>query len=319
MSIHQPFKPAWWLPGPHLQTLWTSFVGRKIKLVVHSERLELPDGDFLDLSWVGENKGPIVCVLHGLNGSIESSYAQGILQAISKRGWRAVLMHFRGCSGVPNRLPRSYHAGETGDLATLIHTLMHREPGVSIAAIGYSLGGNVLLKWLGETGLHNPLKAAIAVSVPFDLAKTADHLKKGFSRVYQWKLLRELNHAYRKKWHALKTSLMPMPLQFPTFCAFDHAVTAPLHGFESAKHYYKLSSSRQYLAGIKTPTLILHARNDPFTTERSLPTVDEISDQVVLEFTEKGGHVGFITGRYPWNPIYWLEDRILNYLESVFN
>ena len=304
-TINTLFKPAWWLPGPHLQTLWTSLVRRSIKLNARLERLELSDGDFLDLSWVGENKGPIVCVLHGLNGSVESSYAQGMLQAISKRGWRAVLMHFRGCSGVPNRLPRSYHAGETGDLATLIQTLMHREPGIPIAAIGYSLGGNVLLKWLGETGVHNPLQAAIAVSVPFDLAKTADRLKRGFSKIYQWKLLRELN----RKHHSKHT----------TFWAFDHYVTAPVHGFESAQHYYKLSSSRQYLGAIKTPTLILHARNDPFTTERSLPNMNEVSDQVVLEFTEKGGHVGFIAGRYPWSPVYWLEDRIVNYLEAVFN
>ncbi len=302
--MHKSFKPAWWLPGPHLQTLGATLIRRKIKLDIQSERLELPEGDFVDLSWVGQNKGPIVCVLHGLNGSVESSYAQGILQAISKRGWRAVLMHFRGCSGVPNRLARSYHAGETGDLATLIHTLMHREPGVPITAIGYSLGGNVLLKWLGETGIHNPLKAAIAVSVPFDLAKTADRLKKGFSSVYQWKLLRELNRKHHSK--------------HPTFWAFDHCVTAPVHGFESAQHYYKLSSSRQYLASIKTATLILHARNDPFTTECALPTVGEVSDQVVLEFTEKGGHVGFVAGRYPWNPVYWLEDRIINYLEAVF-
>ncbi len=302
MSRHHPFKPAWWLPGPHLQTLWPSLIRRKILLDVCSERLELADGDFLDLCWVGKHQGPIVCVLHGLNGGIESCYVQGILRAINRQGWRGVLMHFRGCSGVPNRLARSYHAGETGDLATVIQELMHREPGVPLAAIGYSLGGNVLLKWLGESGIHNPLKAAVAVSVPFDLAKTADRLKKGFSKIYQWKLLRTLNRKYCTRYR--------------TFWDFDHEVTAPLHGFKSVQHYYKLSSSRQYLGKIQKPTLIVQALNDPFTMESALPRVEEVSDQVILESTKQGGHVGFVAGTYPWKPHYWLEHRIMNYLQE---
>ncbi len=300
--MNQPFKPAWWLPGPHLQTLWTALIRRKIRLCLRPERLELPDGDFLDLVWVGNYQGPIVCVLHGLNGSLYSSYIQGILQAISQRGWRALLIHFRGCSGVPNRLARRYHAGETGDLQTIVQTLLQREPNVPLAAIGYSLGGNVLLKWLGESGAQNPLKAAVAVSIPFDLAKSADRLTQGFSKLYQWKLLRTLNGLHGT---ACKT-----------FWEFDDCVTAPLHGFEDVHHYYRSSSSRQYLAGIKTPTLILHARNDPFSTESSLPTKNEVSDQVRLELTAGGGHVGFISGSCPWKPKYWLEHRILHYLEG---
>ncbi|HQW57936.1 MAG TPA: hydrolase [Gammaproteobacteria bacterium] len=320
--MHNSFKPAWWLRNPHLQTLWAALLRPKIKLSICSERLELADGDFLDFACVGNGSGPRVLILHGLNGSIDSPYARGILQAINNRGWRGIFMHFRGCSGEPNRLAQSYHSGETRDLQTVITELIHREPNSPLFAIGYSLGGNVLLKWLGETGesgIENSLKAAVAVSIPFELAKTAAHLKTGFSRLYQWHLLRELSASYHRKFKDL-----PKPFairnvdvtQLKTFWEFDNAITAPLHGFKSADDYYEKSSSRQYLAKIKTPTLILHARNDPFTTLNALPEVHEVSKHVSLELSENGGHVGFVSGKYPWKPVYWLEDRIMDYLES---
>ncbi|MBP9763692.1 MAG: hydrolase [Gammaproteobacteria bacterium] len=320
--MHNSFKPAWWLRNPHLQTLWAALLRPKIKLSIRSERLELADGDFLDLAWVGGGFGPRVLILHGLNGNIGSPYARGILQAINNRGWRGVFMHFRGCSGEPNRLAQSYHSGETRDLQAVITELIHREPNSPLFAIGYSLGGNVLLKWLGEIGESNvdsPLKAAVAVSIPFELAKTAEHLKTGFSRLYQWHLLRELSAYHHRKFKDL-----PKPsainhvdvTQLKTFWEFDNAITAPLHGFKNADDYYEKSSSRQYLAKIKTPTLILHARNDPFTTLNALPEVHEVSKHVSLEFSEDGGHVGFVSGKYPWKPIYWLEERIMDYLES---
>src|SRR5580704_6495536 len=163
------FKPAWWLPNSHLQTLWPAIFRSNIKKVaLERERLELPDGDFIDLDWLDRQKtGPLILILHGFEGSIESHYAKGMLCSINQQGWRGVFMHFRGCSGEPNRLPRGYHSGETNDLHYVIQILQQREPDIDLAAIGYSLGGNVLLKWLGETGLENPLKAAIAISVPF--------------------------------------------------------------------------------------------------------------------------------------------------------
>ncbi len=231
-------------------------------------------------------------------------------------------MHFRGCSGEPNRLAQSYHSGETRDLQTVITELIHREPHSPLFAIGYSLGGNVLLKWLGETGesgRENPLKAAVAVSIPFELAKTAEHLKTGFSRIYQWHLLHSLSISHMRKFKYLPKPIAIRdikPTALKTFWEFDDAITAPLHGFKNADDYYEKSSSRQYLVKIKTPTLILHALNDPFTTLSALPTIDEISSQVSLEFSEHGGHVGFISGRYPWKPVYWLEKRIMSYLQS---
>ncbi|HXH55427.1 MAG TPA: hydrolase [Gammaproteobacteria bacterium] len=320
--MRNAFKPAWWLRNPHLQTLWAALLRPKIKLSIRPERLELEDGDFLDLAWVGRGFGPLVLILHGLNGSINSPYARGILQAINNRGWRGVLMHFRGCSGEPNRFAHSYHSGETRDLQAVITELIHREPNSPLFAIGYSLGGNVLLKWLGEIGesdIKNSLKAAVAVSIPFELAKTAEHLKTGFSRLYQWHLLRELS-----AFHHRKFKVLPKPFainkvdvtKLKTFWEFDHAITAPLHGFKSADDYYEKSSSRQYLAKIKTPTLILHALNDPFTTLNALPEAHEVSSHVSLELSEHGGHVGFISGGYPWKPVYWLENRIMDYLTS---
>lgn len=309
------FKPAWWCPGPHSQTLWSRLARYTPDVTLRRERLELPDGDFIDLDWVEGGSGPIVIVLHGLEGSSDSPYARGILRAFERRGWRGVLMHFRGCSGEPNRLARSYHSGDTGDLAYLVDTLRRREPDTALATVGFSLGGNVLLKWLGKTGKQAPLSAAVAVSVPFVLSNAAERLRHGFSRVYQWQLLRSL-----KKTVAKKSRRMELPLGIPnlavlkTFRDFDEHVTAPLHGFDGADHYYTVSSSRQYLKGITVPTLMLQARDDPFMTEDAIPRRDELSEVVTLEVSPRGGHVGFVAGVWPWRPRYWLEERIPEYL-----
>jgi len=191
MNANTSFKSAWWLNNPHLQTLWPALLRQPIKnLMLTRERFELPDGDFVDLEWSGEGEKPLVLILHGLEGSIESHYAKGMILALNQQGWRAVFMHFRSCSGEPNRLPRSYHSGDTGDLDVIVRALRAREPRVPLAAIGFSLGGNVLLKWLGETGENNPLVAATAISVPFELHKTITRINQGFSRIYQKHLLR---------------------------------------------------------------------------------------------------------------------------------
>ena len=288
---------------------------RSPRLSFQRERLELPDGDFIDLDWTENNNGPIVIVLHGLEGSSASPYARGLLRAMENRGWRGVVMHFRGCSGAPNRLARSYHSGDTGDLAYLIEVLRRREPRTPLATVGFSLGGNVLLKWLGKSGERAPLCAAVAVSVPYVLHCAADRLQQGFSQVYQWQLMRSLRRTV-----AEKRKRMQMPLKIydlsalKNFRDFDEHVTAPLHGFTSAEHYYTASSSRQYLNGIAVPTLLLHARDDPFMTEAAIPRDDELSETVTLELSAHGGHVGFVAGTWPWQPRYWLEERIPAYL-----
>jgi predicted alpha/beta-fold hydrolase len=224
-------------------------------------------------------------------------------------------MHFRGCSGEPNRLARGYHSGETEDLAFVAETLQRREPKTLLAAVGYSLGGNVLLKWLGEIGGRAALAAAVAVSVPFDLKHCALRLESGFSRLYQWKLLHSLRHNTARKF-----SYIPCPVSLDgldrtkTFHAFDALVTAPLHSFASADDYYTRSSSRQYLHNIGVPTLILQALDDPFMTPEVIPEPDDLSPTVTLELSEHGGHVGFVEGNWPWRPKYWLEKRIPGYL-----
>lgn len=310
------FKPAWWLPGSHLQTLWPALLRRKKILPIRNERLELPDGDFLDLCWVGEGSGPLVLVLHGLNGSINSHYVNGLLHMFLQRGWRAILMHFRGCSNEPNRLARSYHSGETGDLNMVITELFRREPSLELYVVGYSLGGNVLLKALGTDAINKSIKAAVAVSVPFELNKTADFMSKGMSRFYQMHLVKGLIAQYKRKFKTTKSLLDTDVDKLRTFWKFDNDVTAPLHGFKDAADYYKRSSSRQYLINIKIPTLIIHAKNDPFTPINSLPQAHEISNQVTLELLESGGHVGFVTGLYPWRSTYWLEQKIFNFLNE---
>ncbi len=313
------FKPAWWCPGPHSQTLWARLARYAPDVALWRERLELPDGDFIDLDWVEGGGGPIVIVLHGLEGSSDSPYARGILRAVERRGWRGVVMHFRGCSGEPNRLARSYHSGDTGDLAYLVDTLRRREPGTPLATVGVSLGGNVLLKWLGKNGKQVPLRAAVAVSVPFVLGDAAERLQHGFSRVYQWQLLRSLRNNVTEKSRRMKLPLRVQDLNaLKSFRDFDEHVTAPLHGFDSADHYYTVSSSRQYLKGIAVPTLVLHARDDPFMSEAAIPRGDELSETVTLELSPRGGHVGFVAGRWPWRPRYWLEERIPEYLEKYF-
>lgn len=319
IMIKNQFMPAWWFRSSHLQTIYPVVCRRSVNLNLERERLELPDGDFIDLDWLyKDKKAPLVLILHGLEGSIESHYAKGILLKLASRGWRGVFMHFRGCSGEPNRLPRDYHSGETTDVIYVVNKLLEREPHVQLAAIGYSLGGNVLLKWLGETNEHNPLKAAVAISVPFELHKAAKHIRQGFAKFYQWYFIKCLRQRLSQKFKAYPTFLDPDILyQVNTMIDFDNQITAPLHGFANADEYYSTASSRQYLHSICVPTLILHAKDDPFMTEDVIPDQKEISPKVQLEVTDYGGHVGFVYG-YPWRPQFWLEERIPDFLQEIF-
>lgn len=318
--ITSSFKPAWWLPGPHAQTLFPFIARRRLTVTTQRERLTLPDADFLDLDWAldAPAQAPLVLVLHGLEGSLRSHYAAGLLQSLNKAGLRAVLMHFRGCSGEPNRLPRSYHSGETADLEWVVTQLRQREPDTALAAVGFSLGGNVLLKWLGESGPQARLDAAVAVSVPFSLAIAADRLDRGLSQIYQAYLLHKLRRSLRAK-----QALLSLPIELPeshrldSFRRFDDAVTAPLHGFAGVDDYYARASSRPFLKNITCPTLILQAQDDPFMTPEILPEPAELAASVRMELSLTGGHVGFISGQLG-QPEYWLEQRIPAFLCEQF-
>jgi hypothetical protein len=283
--------------------------------------LELPDGDFLDLDWAQQDTGPIVLILHGLEGSSDSGYARGLLQAVAARGWQGVVLHFRGCSGEPNRLAPSYNAGHTSDLAYVIDWLRCREPVTPLACVGYSLGGNALLKWLGETGAAAPVQAAVAVSVPFLLELATCRMNQGFSRFYQTYLLYHLRASYRGKSHL--QAQLPVPVKemakLRDFYSFDDQVTAPLHGYADAPDYYTRASCRQYLKTVRVPTLILHALDDPFMLPEVVPAAEELSATTTLELSPYGGHVGFVTGSWPWQAVYWLERRIPLFLAEYLD
>jgi predicted alpha/beta-fold hydrolase len=327
MLMTTTFKPAWWLPGAHLQTLWASFLRAPLQLARDRERLWLEDGDFIDLDWHGPHTAevPLVLLLHGLTGSSNSHYILGQQQALAAQGWASVALNWRGCSGEPNLLPRSYHSGVSDDLATVIQHLQAVRPLAPLYAVGYSLGGNVLLKYLGESGERSGLQAAVAVSVPFRLDHCADRIDLGFSRVYQAHFMRELRaHMQDKKQHFRSNNQQPHlaaleqlgPLdKMRTFWDFDGQVTAPLHGYADADDYYRRVSSRYFLPEIKVPTLLIHAADDPVVFRHSVPEPSELASTTQLELHAHGGHVGFIDGP-PGKPGLYLERRIPQWLFS---
>ena len=322
--ITSQFKPAWWLPGAHLQTLWQPLVRKIPQVKSWRERLETPDGDFLDIDWSGPQGGPVIILLHGLTGSSSSTYIRGIQVALEKYGWCSASLNFRGCSGQPNRTALGYHSGETSDFDHVYRTVSARYPECPVAAIGYSLGGNVLLKWLGEEGGSVNLLAAVAVCAPLRLDVCATRLDSGFSRLYRNQLLGELKDYITTKRRylareglsdeATKLDLLGDLSLIRSFWEYDNRVVAPLYGFDSALSYYQQCSSRQFLRHIECPTLVIHARNDPFMTSAVLPDASELSPSVRIEVTSDGGHVGFVSGKWPWSPEYWLESRIPEFL-----
>lgn len=317
--IKSNFKPAWWLPGAHLQTLWSTFFRRIPDLKLNNLSITLNDGDFIDLS-VSQNIAgkssdkPLVLILHGLEGSLSSPYVKPLIKTLEEAGYGIYFMHFRGCSGEPNTLPRSYHSGETDDLQFVVNYLTNKHQRKLHAIIGFSLGGNVLLKWLGEQQYQATTKSAIAVSVPFQLADAAKRMNKGLSKVYQRYLISRLQRKYRNKFATIHFPLSVDIKKLTTFYDFDHQVTAPLHGFESGDDYYQQCSSRQFIQKIKVPTLILHAKNDPFMYPDSMPRADELAENVELELSKAGGHVGFVSGKRPWKAQYWIDQRIVKWL-----
>lgn len=318
-TYHYKFKPAWWLPTGDLQSLWPYFFRKKYPLNTRRERFELIDGDFLDADWVGSDDEtlPIVIVLHGLEGSIDSHYTNAILYKIMKTGWRGLIIHFRGCSGQPNRLDHSYHAGQTSDIFNVLSIIKNREPNSKYAAVGYSLGGNVLLKWLGEMHTRTPLLAAVSVCAPLELKIAADEIQHGRSYYYQQWFIRHMRKSIKNKY---KTKKAPIRIdnikQWKTFQEFDENITAPLHGFKNALDYYESASSYKHLINIKNPTLIIQSRNDPVVSEKIIPHAEETSEMVKIETHKSGGHLGFVCGKIPGFPKYWLENRIIHFLKQ---
>jgi len=308
------------LNNKHIQTLYAPLFRKQITAKVEIERFELSDGDFVECYWHNEkpkDERPIVILLHGLAGSFNSPYIQGVMNSLNAQGFASVLMHFRGCAGTANMVPRSYHSGDTGDANAWIDYVHQHYPNNPLYAVGYSIGGNVLLKLLGEEKENTPLKAAVSVSAPMDLAVCAEVISKGFSKNYEKHLLKPLCASLKEKFDTFDmTRLLKIRKEdidnIKTIEEFDEHYTAPIHGFSSAQDYYSKCSSKQFLKDIAIPTHIIHALDDPFMDERILPTKEELSSFVSLEISQHGGHVGFVSGTL-FKPKYWLETRIVEY------
>lgn len=309
--------PAW-LPEGNLQTLYTAAFLRGPDIEYRRERWEWPDGDFVDADWVDAEKpdAPVVVLFHGLEGSSQSFYARDLMSEVKKKGWRGVVPHFRGCSGEPNRLPRAYFAGDTAEIQAMLGRVRSAFPDAPVYAVGVSLGGNAMLKWLGDAGgkAGELVKAAVGVSAPLDMNAAGHALDSGFNRAsYTARFL-----------HTLKKKALEKAERFPglldsaaieaatTFQEYDTLVTARLHGYQDAEDYWTRTSSKPGLKNIAIPTLVINAKNDPFLPASALPAQNEVSSSVTLEQPEEGGHVAFPGGPFPGN-IDWLPGRILDF------
>ena len=309
-----------WLPGGHLQTIYAAKLMPLPAVTYRRERWDTPDGDFIDLDWLAADPSapgprPLVVLFHGLEGSSRSHYALALMAALRSRGMRGVVVHFRGCSGELNRLPRAYHSGDAPEIDWILRRLRAQNPDAPMFAMGVSLGGNALLKWLGDNGesAAQVVDAAAAVSAPLDVMAMGDALGQGFNLVYSRNFLQTLKAKSLAKLErhpglydadAVRASR--------TLREFDDLVTAPMHGFKNTDDYWTRASSKLGLRNIQVPTLVLNARNDPFLPVTALPGAHEVSRAVTLEQPEEGGHVGFAGGAFPGN-YDWLPRRILRF------
>lgn len=314
------YRAPRWLPGGHAQTLYAALALRLPHIPYRRERWVLPDGDFLDLDWVdGPPEAPLVVLFHGLEGSSRGHYARALMQAVRRRGWRGVVPHFRGCSGEPNRLPRAYHSGDAAEIDLILRRFRSEFPGRALFAVGVSLGGNALLKWLGEWGPEclPVIDAAAAVSAPMDLMAAGRALDRGLNRhLYVRHFLATLRAKALDKIARHRLPVSPQAIRAAsTLYRFDDLFTAPLHGFRDATEYWTRASSKPWLNSISVPTLILNARNDPFLPAHALPTAEEVSQAVTLEFPAQGGHVGFVSGPFP-GTFDWLPRRLLEHFAA---
>jgi uncharacterized protein len=357
------YRAPWWLPGGHAQTIYAALLARRSRVAYRRERWETPDGDFVDLDWVGEppatqppdasrqtpdasidscklqatsskpldacslkletggrtqstlDPRPLVVLFHGLEGNSRSQYSLGLMATVRERGMRGVVVHFRGCSGELNRLPRAYHSGDAQEIDWILRRLRAQIGIAPLYAVGVSLGGNALLKWLGESGgdAAGVIAAAAAVSAPLDLMASGDALGQGFNLVYARNFLDTLRAKSLSKLErhpglydadAVRRSR--------TLREFDDLVTAPLHGFRNTDDYWTRASSKPGLKNVRVPTLVINARNDPFLPAAALPGPGDVSAAVTLEQPEEGGHVGFVSGAFPGN-LGWLPRRLLEF------
>jgi predicted alpha/beta-fold hydrolase len=316
----QAYRAPWWLPGGHLQTIYSVYLDWRYRVVYLRERWDTPDGDFIDLDWIeGDLKKPLLVLFHGLEGSSRSHYALSLMQAVHELDWRGVVVMFRGCSGEINKLPRAYHSGDSAEIDWILRRLKAQNPQSTIYAVAISLGGNVLLKWLGEQGEEagNIVKAAAAVSAPIDLMAAGDHLGQGFNLFYTRTFLASMKEKFLEKLKRFpKLVDREAMLGSRTLREFDDVVTAPLHGYKNTDDYWTRASSKPGLINIRVPTLLVNAKNDPFLPARALPSPAEVSASVTLDYPQAGGHAGFVSGAFPGH-LDWLPRRILQFFNET--
>jgi hypothetical protein len=312
------YRAPRWLANPHLHTIWGSLFVPRPPVRYRRERWDTPDGDFVDTDHVdGPPGSPWVVLFHGLEGSSDSPYARMLMHRVRSRGWRGTVVHFRGCSGEPNRLPRAYHSGDADELDWVLRRIRAAAAEAPVYAAGVSLGGNALLKWLGERRDEASaiVTRAAAVSAPLDLMAAGEALGRGFCLVYAWHFLLTM-----KKRAAAKHKRFPGSFDVErmwrsrTLREFDDVVTAPLHGYRDTDDYWTRASSKPVLRDIVVPTLVLNARDDPFLPARALPSPREVAATVKVEFPPTGGHVAFVSGPFPGN-IGWLPERLLHFFD----
>ncbi len=305
------------LPGGHLQSIVPA-LRRVDGIQYRRERINTPDDDFLDLDWAVNGSDKIAILSHGLEGNTQRHYILGMIQALHRRGWDALAWNYRGCSGEPNKKLRSYHSGETADLHTVLCHAIARNQYREIALIGFSLGGNVTLKYLGEqnSNVHPLVSKAVAFSVPCDLKSGALKLAHISNIIYMKMFLRSLHEKIRAKMKILPEQINDDGFdQIKTFHDFDNRYTAPIHGFKDADDYFAKCSSRQFIPAIRIPTLLVSARNDPFLAEPCFPYEEaNVNPNFFFEAPESGGHTGFFT--WSRDGEYWSETRTMSFLNE---
>jgi predicted alpha/beta-fold hydrolase len=331
-SIASYRAPAW-LPGGHLQTLYAPLFAPRPRVSYRRERWDTPDDDFIDLDWLDErsavsnqpsarpeaNLAPLVVLFHGLEGGSHSHYAAALMAALRDAGWRGVVVHFRGCSGEINRLRRAYHSGDSAEIDWILRRLRSMNDAAPLFAVGVSLGGNALLKWLGEqrAAAAGVVAAAAAISAPVDLMAAGNALDAGFNLIYTRNFLATMKRKTRAKLERFPDLCdREIMLASHTLREFDNVVTAPLHGYRDTDDYWTRASAKPLLKSIATPTLMINARNDPFLPAHALPQAGEVSGTVSLELPATGGHVGFVGGAFPPGRLDWLPRRVLGFFRG---
>lgn len=309
-----------WLPGGHLQTIYPALYLRKPEVSYRRERWTAPDGDFIDVDFVDGTPGaPFVVLFHGLEGSSDSHYARALMAQLCARGWSGAVPHFRGCSGELNHAPRFYHSGDAQEVDWIIRRLQQSyqasNPQGKFYACGVSLGGNALLRWLGESQQQaHIVDAACAISAPLDLAAGGASLSSGFNLLYTRNFLQTLKPKCLQKLDQFPGLFdRDTMLQAKNLYQFDNVITAPLHGYRDTDDYWHRASAKYILPDISVTTLVLNAQNDPFLPARHLP--QKASSHVTLEYPPQGGHVGFSTGRLP-GKLDWLPHKIVHFFEG---